>query len=156
MSRSVSGRILAIASAQDLLSTTATQGADLRELVEKLVTSLATRIRIEGDSVRLPTDTTTPFALILHELATNALKYGAWKNDNGCVHLAWSKTPELLCFRWREHDGPTLAPPIREGLGRRLIKTSLPCACRAFIQTGWTSVRHRFAAARRKRVSRLF
>jgi two-component sensor histidine kinase len=132
MTRSVSGRLLAIASAQDLLSTTATEGADLTELVEKLASSLApslSRIRVEGQSLRLTVNTTTPFALILHELATNALKYGAWAQERGWVAVSWSATSDdLLRFRWREHDGPILAPPVREGLGRKLIKSSLPGA----------------------------
>jgi two-component system CheB/CheR fusion protein len=131
MSRAASGRILAIASAQDLLSTTASEGAGLEELVQKLVSSLApspSRIRVEGTPFRLSADTTTPFALILHELATNALKYGAWTKENGSVHVQWTTSSDVLRFRWREHDGPVLAPPVREGLGRKLIKSSLPGA----------------------------
>jgi two-component sensor histidine kinase len=132
MTRAASGRLLAIASAQDLLSTTATEGADLKELVEKLASSLApspSRITVEGHSFRLTVNTTTPFALILHELATNALKYGAWAQERGWVHVSWSATSDdLLQFKWREHDGPILAPPVREGLGRKLIKSSLPGA----------------------------
>jgi two-component sensor histidine kinase len=132
MTRAASGRLLAIASAQDLLSTTATEGADLTELVEKLASSLApspSKIRVEGHPLRLTPDTTTPFALILHELATNALKYGAWAQERGWVHVSWSATSDdLLQFKWREHDGPILAPPVREGLGRKLIKSSLPGA----------------------------
>jgi two-component system, chemotaxis family, CheB/CheR fusion protein len=133
MTRAVSGRLLAIASAQDLLSTTASEGADLKELVEKLASSLApspSKIRVEGQSVRLTVNTTTPFALIIHELATNALKYGAWTQERGWVHVSWSASSDaLLQFTWREHDGPVLAPPVREGLGRKLIKSSLPGAC---------------------------
>ena len=131
MSRAVSGRILAIASAQDLLSTTATEGAELKELVHKLVSSLApspSRIRVEGEPFRVPATTTTPLALIVHELATNALKYGAWVSENGWVHVQWTTNSDVLRFRWREHDGPLLAPPVREGLGRKLIKSSLPGA----------------------------
>jgi two-component sensor histidine kinase len=131
MSRAVSGRILAIASAQDLLSTAATEGAELKELVHKLVSSLApspSRFRAEGEPFRLPLDTTTPLALILHELATNALKYGAWTKENGWVHVQWTTNSDMLRFRWREHDGPVPAPPVREGLGRKLIKSSLPGA----------------------------
>jgi two-component sensor histidine kinase len=132
MTRAASGRLLAIASAQDLLSTTATEGADLTELVEKLASSLApspSKIKVEGQRLRLTPDTTTPFALILHELATNALKYGAWAQQRGWVHVSWSATSDdLLQFKWREHDGPILAPPVREGLGRKLIKSSLPGA----------------------------
>jgi two-component sensor histidine kinase len=130
MSKAVSGRIRAISSAQELLSSDATEGAELTELVQKLVSNLApspSRIRIEGQPLRLPGEATTPFALILHELATNALKYGAWTKDDGWIHITWSVS-KLLQFRWREHDGPTLAPPVREGLGRKLIKSSLPGA----------------------------
>jgi two-component system, chemotaxis family, CheB/CheR fusion protein len=102
MSRAAAGRILAIASAQDLLSIAATEGAELGELVQKLVSSLApspSRIRVEGAPFRLSVDTTTPFALILHELATNALKYGAWTRDNGWIHIQWTTSSELLRFR---------------------------------------------------------
>lgn len=76
MSQAVSGRILAIALAQDLLSATATEGADLGELVHALVATLATEpscLDVEGPAVKLPVDATTPMALVLHELATNAL-----------------------------------------------------------------------------------
>ncbi len=86
MSKAVTGRIMAIAAAQDLLAATGSEGADLRELVASLVTPLApepTRLKIEGTEARLPGDATTPFALVLHELATNALKYGAWSTDSG-------------------------------------------------------------------------
>jgi hypothetical protein len=80
ISHAASGRILAIAAAQDLLSTTATEGADLRSLVDALVTPVAphpSRLEILGDPAKLTAESTTSFALILHELATNALKYGA-------------------------------------------------------------------------------
>lgn len=81
MSHSVSGRLMAIASAQDLLTATAADGADLHALTAALVTTLAphpSRLEIDGPPTQLPADTATPFALVLHELATNALKYGAW------------------------------------------------------------------------------
>ena len=71
---------------------------------------------------------TTPFALILHELGTNALKYGAWSHDTGYVRTSWEARQEVLYFLWREHDGPAIAPPLHEGLGSTLIKNSLPGA----------------------------
>ncbi|MBK5197900.1 MAG: sensor histidine kinase [Methyloceanibacter sp.] len=131
MSKAVTGRIMAIAAAQDLLTATASEGADLRELVAALVTTLApepSRLKVEGPAIHLPADATTPFALVLHELATNALKYGAWSGDAGFVKLSWSTEDGQLDFRWREHDGPLIAPPMREGLGRALISKSLPGA----------------------------
>jgi len=121
MSRAVTGRIMAIASAQDLLTGTGSDGADLRELVAFLVTPLAPDPSVDGPETQLPGDATTPFALILHELATNARKYGAWSTESGLVKLEWTNQGGTLDFRWREHDGPVIAPPMRDGLGRTLI-----------------------------------
>jgi two-component sensor histidine kinase len=131
MSQSVSGRLMAIAAAQDLLTATAEDGADLHALTVALVTTLApnpSRLKIDGPPTRLPADSATPFALVLHELATNALKYGAWSSDSGVVTVVWTKESAVLLFVWREHDGPAIAPPAREGLGRTLISRSLPGA----------------------------
>jgi len=131
MSQSISGRLMAIAAAQDLLTATAADGADLHALTAALVTTLAphpSRLEIDGPPTQLPADAATPFALVLHELATNALKYGAWSSDAGMVKVVWTKDSALLLFVWREHDGPAVAPPAREGLGRTLISKSLPGA----------------------------
>ena len=131
MSQSVSGRLMAIAAAQDLLTATAADGADLHALTVALVTTLApnpSRLKIDGPPTRFPADSATPFALVLHELATNALKYGAWSSDSGVVKVVWTKESAVLLFVWREHDGPAIAPPAREGLGRTLISRSLPGA----------------------------
>ncbi|MGI8724951.1 MAG: sensor histidine kinase [Methyloceanibacter sp.] len=131
MPNAISGRLLAIASAQDLLSATALSGAQVDELVGALVATLApdpTRLKAEGAAVTLSAQATTPFALILHELGTNALKYGAWSHDTGHVKTSWEVRQEILYFQWREHDGPAIAPPLHAGLGSTLIKNSLPGA----------------------------
>ena len=131
MAGTISGRLAAIAAAQDLLSVTAQDGAEVGALVSALVVTLApdaSRLEAEGDQARLSPQVTTPFALILHELATNALKYGAWSHDRGIVKASWSLGAGTLHFRWREHDGPAISPPMHEGLGRTLIKNSLPGA----------------------------
>jgi two-component sensor histidine kinase len=128
MAKAVSGRIGAVAAAQDLLSVSASEGSDLRALVEALVAPLApdkARLEIRGAAIKLPADATTPFALILHELATNAIKYGAWLAGRGKVSIEWSVEAGELHFRWREHDGLNIAPAVREGLGSVLIKRGL-------------------------------
>ena len=76
----------------------------------------------------LSAQVTTPFALILHELGTNALKYGAWSQDSGCVRVSWELEKDQLNVTWLEQDGPSIAPTPREGLGRALITNSLPGA----------------------------
>lgn len=131
MPNAISGRLLAIASAQDLLSATALSGAKVDELVGALVATLApdaSRLKAEGAIVTLSPQATTPFALILHELGTNFLKYGAWSHDSGHVKDSWEVRQEILYFQWREHDGPAIAPALRAGLGTILIKNSLPGA----------------------------
>jgi len=131
MPNTISGRLSAIAAAQDLLSVTAQDGAEVGELVQALVVTLTpdpSRLEAAGDRVTLSAQVTTPFALILHELGTNALKYGAWHDDKGIVKTSWTLREATLHFRWREHDGPAISPPMHEGLGRTLIKNSLPGA----------------------------
>ena len=131
MAASVSGRIMALAAAQDFLGTSAKDGADLKALVTALVAILApapTRLNVEGEPVKLPADATTPFAQILHELATNALKYGAWHSPHGFVSVSWRVQSGYLNFEWREHDGLEISPPLRNGLGTALIKSGLPNA----------------------------
>ena len=131
MIRAVTGRIHAVASAQELLSVTSSTGADLAGLIEALVSTVApdpSRLQVSDTSVRLPPEATTPFALILHELGTNALKYGAWSEDTGLVVITSTVEPDRLFFEWREIDGPAIAPEIREGLGSALIKSGLPNA----------------------------
>jgi two-component sensor histidine kinase len=130
MAKAVAGRLSAVANAQDLLSATSNNGAGLIELTEALVRTVApdpSKLRVSGGPINLPAEATTPFALILHELATNALKYGAWSHY-GSVAVTWEVKNGDLLFEWREHDGPAVAPPVREGLGSALIKNGLPTA----------------------------
>ena len=131
MVESVTGRITAIAAAQDLLNPAEAKEAELTSLLKSLVQPVApkpARLEMEGPPMLMPAESTTPFALILHELATNALKYGAWSVNAGIVIITWKREEDELVFRWRERDGPAIAPPLREGLGSSLIKSSLPGA----------------------------
>ncbi|CAN5251294.1 hypothetical protein BH10PSE7_BH10PSE7_28230 [soil metagenome] len=131
MTRAISGRIRAIAAAQDVLTERRAQGSDLRSLIETVVAPLSPtpeRLKTSGPPFDLPERVTTPFSLILHELATNAVKYGAWRPERGVVSVSWTVDGSALNFLWREHDGPPIAPPVREGLGSTLIKRGLPDA----------------------------
>ena len=126
MTAAVRGRLHALAAAQDLLTVTSSEGTQLMALVDGLVKTLAPApesLKLTGGPVLLPASATTP--LILHELATNALKYGAW-SGHGLVSISWAVIDDKLEFLWSEHDGPAIAPPIREGLGSLLIRRGLP------------------------------
>ena len=95
--------------------------ADLRELVAFLVTPLApdpSRLKVDGPETQLPGDATTPFALILHELATNARNTARGRPSLGS--LSWNGPTRA------ELSTSVIAPPMRDGLGRTLIKSSFP------------------------------
>ncbi len=129
MATAIAGRIQAVASAQDLVSATSAEGSDLRALVEAVVKPLspdAARLEITGPQVSLPSEATIPFALILHELATNALKYGAWASTRGRTSIQWRlPTERLLEFAWREEDVVLSSRPRSEGFGSVIIKRAL-------------------------------
>lgn len=81
----------------------------------------------------MPPEIATPFALVLHELATNALKFGALSSPTGTLRLDWGFMPDkageaggLFQFTWRETGGPAVAPPSKEGFGKWLILNGLP------------------------------
>jgi two-component sensor histidine kinase len=70
------------------------------------------------------------FSLLLHELATNAAKYGALANEQGKVSVTWQidhhTDPARLTFRWQEKDGPLVEPPTRKGFGSTLLEGAIP------------------------------
>ncbi len=103
---------------------------DLGTLVERSLQAAGPeRYRlVAGPAVRLSTRQVVPMSLILHELVTNAWKYGAFSSSGGLVHLAWRTSEEqgktVLHIDWREENGPPVSPPTRSGYGSRLIELS--------------------------------
>ncbi len=124
-------RLMGLAEVHDVLTRERWHGADLREVAERAMRPFAAaasgQVRIDGDSVWLQPRGALTMALVLHELATNAVKYGALSVDTGRVRLAWTFDPasERLGMTWTERDGPTVAPPTRRGFGSRLIERAL-------------------------------
>ena len=122
------GRLAALANAHRLLVQSNWQGADLMALVRsQLQAYLAEdqrRVRIDGEPVMLPSQLATPFGLVLHELATNASKYGALSTPRGYVLLKWmveGNKASRVHVTWRECEGPPVRPPARHGFGSDLI-----------------------------------
>lgn len=135
MLKSITGRLCAVAAALDLLGTSPSKDFDLHSLIGGVVGPVApeaSRLQADGQQMLLAADLEVTFALILHELATNALKYGAWCSDHGTVTLFWrveeGRHGRWLNFNWREEGGPLVASPVHEGLGSALIKSSLSSA----------------------------
>ena len=102
------------------------QGADLTEIVRAEMTPYGSRVQIEGPSLMLTAKAAQNFALALHELATNAAKYGALSNTTGRVHIAWSASradgSNLFTFRWQEQGGPPVWAPTEKGFGSAVLE----------------------------------
>ena len=131
--KSLEARLVSLAAAHDILTQGAWEGTTLGEIVAKATapfqTGTASRFRIQGPHIRLPPRVSLAFSMALHELATNAVKYGALSNEHGQVRLEWALADEAgaeaLVLRWEEVDGPPVAPPTRTGFGSRMIERAL-------------------------------
>jgi len=126
----LTGRIAALGRAHQLLSEARWEGADLRRLVEEelLAFSLgeAARVSIEGPDVALSPAAAQALAMALHELATNAAKYGSLSKPKGRVAVSWARAGRgPLIIRWAELDGPLVAKPSRHGLGTAMLARAL-------------------------------
>jgi PAS domain S-box-containing protein len=125
----VDGRIGALARAHTLLAQSRWQGADLARLVGEELAPFRTggpeRITAIGPDVSLEPRTAQTLALALHELSTNAAKYGALSVQSGRVAVNWELQPQGLFLRWIESGGPPPQQPAAPGFGIRLISASI-------------------------------
>lgn len=123
------GRIRSLAASHSLLTEADWSGAKLDTIIRHQVAALVhdydERFRLRGPDVVLSAEMATQIGLVLHELATNAVKYGALSVPEGTVNVAWSFTPAKLCLIWRETGGPGIdKTPDFSGFGTLLIKLS--------------------------------
>ncbi|MGF3027783.1 HWE histidine kinase domain-containing protein [Methylobacterium aquaticum] len=123
-------RLQSLSAAHDILTRESWEGATLAEIVEETLrpfrSGTGLRFGIGGPPVRLPPRLALAFVMALHELATNAVKYGALSTDQGRVSLAWDITAEeRLRLCWEETGGPPVSAPTRRGFGSRMIERVL-------------------------------
>jgi two-component sensor histidine kinase len=125
----VEGRMRALSRAHDLLSYSRWEGANLARLIDEELAPFKTRdrerITAEGPAVMLQPIVAQTLALALHELATNAAKYGSLSTREGRVKIGWELQPSLLSIEWTETEGPTVAFPVMQGFGTKLIDASI-------------------------------
>ncbi len=128
-----SSRLEALAHAHDILFRSNWARANLRTIIEGILAPYAARgrnrIRAKGPEVSLSAKPALALGLALHELGTNAAKYGALSNDEGYIEIAWTLAPRPqgpeFRLRWRERNGPLVLPPSRKGFGTLLIQRNL-------------------------------
>jgi len=118
-------RIQALAANQDLLVRNKWQGVDTEDLVRAQLAPFAdligSRIAVHGPKLRLNAAAAQAVGLALHELATNAGKYGALSTDAGRVDVGWRIGGDIFAMSWTERDGPPVRPPERRGFGSTVI-----------------------------------
>jgi PAS domain S-box-containing protein len=146
----VEGRIAALARAQGLLAEVQWSGVDLRTLLDTELGAFVTRgrsaattpgIHLDGPPVMLTALAAQPFSMIVHELATNATKYGALSVASGQVTLRWhvEAGDGTLRLRWTERGGPPIeAPPVRRGFGTRVIDSVVERQLRGSVTRSWS------------------
>lgn len=120
-------RIQALSSAHDMLLRKHWHGASLREVADAALamSGVDTRVDMGGPDTELGPKATLALSLLLHELATNALKYGAFSNPAGRAQLVWSTDDGVLHLAWIESGGPRVSEPTQKGFGSRLIQMGL-------------------------------
>jgi PAS domain S-box-containing protein len=125
------GRLQALSSSHNLLTASQWEGAELGELIRaQLAPNIAgvDQLRLSGPQVKLPPGIATSLGLVLHELSSNAAKYGALSVPAGKVGISWTVrgagNNRQLILDWRESGGPAVAPPQQRGFGSTLIAHS--------------------------------
>jgi PAS domain S-box-containing protein len=132
----IESRLFALSRSHDLLSRENWKGAGLHDLVEAalepfgVANGRSERFVITGKNIRLPANEALALGIAFHELATNAVKYGAFSNAAGSIALTWTIDPmpegDRLILRWQEKDGPPVILPTRKGFGTRVMERGLP------------------------------
>lgn len=128
-SQSLADRISGLAVSHDLLAGAFHQGASLEELASRQTSAFVRdqrgRLQLDGPEVRLGETATRILGMALHELGTNACKYGSLCTDGGEVHINWRTTEgeqPMLKLVWEERGGPSVAEPTRRGFGKRVLR----------------------------------
>jgi PAS domain S-box-containing protein len=137
----VEGRIQALAATHTLLSATRWEGANLRQIVDEELApyraGYSDRAVAYGPPAMLLPSTAQAMALALHELATNAAKYGALSTEAGRLRLHWWIGKEALELEWTETGGPTTAPPTSQGFGLTIVRSSIEAQFRGSVTYDW-------------------
>lgn len=133
--QAIESRLMALSRSHDLLTSGNWEGAGLHDLVDtalhpfEVVAGRAERFTIVGENVHLSPRTTLSLAIAFHELATNAVKYGAFSNEAGTIRIDWTvvaeETGNRVLIRWLERDGPKVAPPMGKGFGSWVLERGI-------------------------------
>jgi PAS domain S-box-containing protein len=122
------GRLGALSAAHGILTQERWEAVPLRRLICETDTAVRSddeRLTVDGPDIDLPPKVAVSLAMAVHELATNAIKYGSLSNDEGKVRISWATSDGRLQLRWEEQGGPPVAQPSRRGFGSRMVERGL-------------------------------
>ncbi|MEH2514296.1 two-component sensor histidine kinase [Nitrobacteraceae bacterium AZCC 1564] len=131
--KTISDRLLALGTAQDLLIRERWIGAGCRTLIENAINAFQARsldqFEINGENIPISAGPAMSLSMVIHELCTNATKYGALSVSGGHVSIEWTVSednPKRFTLHWTESGGPPVREPSRKSFGSRLIEQALP------------------------------
>jgi PAS domain S-box-containing protein len=131
----VESRLFALSRSHDLLTRENWESAGLLDIVNAalepfgVANGRSERFEVKGSNIRFPPKAALALGIAFHELATNAVKYGAFSGETGCVRVGWTVEPspggDRLILGWTEEGGPPVTPPSKKGFGSRVIERGL-------------------------------
>lgn len=135
----IKGRIAALARAHSLLSQSQWRGAPLAQVIRDELSPYAKegQIELDGPDIISSADAVQSLSLMFHELATNAVKYGALSRENGMVSIAWRPSGQSLAIEWSERGGQTVEAPASTGFGTRLLNQVAARQLEAELEFDW-------------------
>ncbi|WP_075292967.1 sensor histidine kinase [Pararhizobium arenae] len=123
-------RVRALSGAYDLMLSGEGHSTELGTLVSGALRPYADladeRCHVSGPRIEITPEVALGLSLVIHELMTNAIKYGALSNGSGHIDIDWTLTKEEVMFSWHERGGPAVTPPAQEGFGSKLIQNAMP------------------------------
>jgi PAS domain S-box-containing protein len=143
-------RLQSLGRAYTMMTEQEWRGAPLRQILSAEVSAFSDRVSLHGIDVMVRRKAAQSFALLLHELTTNAVKYGALSVPGGRIDVRWdvdrSNHPGLFIFSWQEMGGPTVVAPTRTGYGRKIIEDTMRRIGKHQIEYAPSGVKYRMEA----------
>lgn len=130
-------RLLTLSAAHGLLTDESWDCAHLDAVARASLRAAHERVSFEGEDIRLKPKSAVALSMALHELGTNALKYGALSVERGSVTVRWSTSDGRFRLRWEEKGGPPVSPPAHRGFGSRMIERGLAAELRGEARIDW-------------------
>jgi two-component sensor histidine kinase len=131
-----SARLFALSATHNLLTERAWEGVELHDLLAtELRPFQSDRVSFDGPPVTLTSKVAIGLGMVVHEMGTNAAKYGALQGGEGTIRISWSVSKNTLTLDWREKSDKPVVPPIRQGFGSRLIQQTIVRELQGTVQT---------------------